>query len=96
MVFSNTDANFDINTPFGKLTDLTSGHEEGVKDKECPLNGALYTKNRQELWESRRPLGIMVENHIDARPIRGISRADVIYEVVAEGGITRFVAIYER
>lgn len=83
-----------IDTPFGNLTDLTSGNEEGVKDRECPLNGALHTKSREELWEKRRPLGVMVENHVDARPTIGLSRADVIYEAVAEGGITRFLVVY--
>ena len=83
-----------IVTPFGSLTDVTSGDEEGVKDRPCPLNGALYTKNREQKWQERRPLGVMVENHVDARPTLGLSRADVIYEAVAEGGITRFLAVY--
>lgn len=83
-----------IVTPFGSLVDFTSGDEEGIKDKPCPINGALYTKKREEQWEKRRPLGIMVENHLDARPIIGLSRADAVYEAVAEGGITRFLAIY--
>jgi len=64
------------------------------KTEECPLNGALYSKTQREKWEKRRPLGIMVENHVDARPQSGLSFADVVYEVVAEGGITRFLAIY--
>ncbi|OGD93053.1 hypothetical protein A2697_01965 [Candidatus Curtissbacteria bacterium RIFCSPHIGHO2_01_FULL_41_44] len=83
-----------ISTPFGSLTDVTSGFEEGTKDKACPLNGVFYTKNRQEQWTKRRPLGVMIENHQDARPPLGLSRADVIYEAIAEGGITRFLAIY--
>jgi len=83
-----------ISTPFGSLTDVTSGYEEGVKDKPCPLNGTLYTKAREEEWQKRRPLGVMVENHVDARPTLGLSRADIIYEAVAEGGITRFLTLY--
>jgi hypothetical protein len=83
-----------ITTPFGSLTDVTSGVEEGPKDQECPLNGAMYTKDRKEQWENRRPLGVMVENHLDARPVIGLSRADVIYEAVAEGGITRYLVMY--
>lgn len=95
MVFSTfLSKGINISTPFGKLTDFTSGDEEGTKDKECPINGALYTKSRQEKWEKRRPLGVMVENHVDARPTSGLSRADVVYEAVAEGGITRFLVIY--
>lgn len=84
----------DIITPFGKLTDFTSGDEEGTKDKECPINGAMYTKARENKWKERRPLGVMVENHLDARPTSGLSRADTVYEAVAEGGITRFLVVY--
>lgn len=87
-------SSINIPTPFGSLIDSTSGSEEGAKDRPCPLNGALYTKAREELWKKRRPLGVMIENHLDARPALGLSRADIIYEAVAEGGITRFLAIY--
>lgn len=66
----------------------------GPKTEECPLNGAKYTKTEREIWETRRPLGIMIENHEESRPQSGLSRADVIYETVAEGGITRFLAIF--
>lgn len=83
-----------ITTPFGSLTDITSISEEGAKDQACPLNGALYTKARKDTWEKRRPLGVMIENHLDARPIIGLSRADIVYEAVAEGGITRQLAMY--
>jgi hypothetical protein len=64
------------------------------KTEACPLNGALYGKSQKEVWQSRRPLGIMVENSVDARPQSGLSSADVVFEAVAEGGITRFLAIY--
>lgn len=83
-----------IDTPFGSLTDFTSGDEEGIKDKPCPLNGAMYTKAREDQWKKRRPLGVMIENHVDARPNIGLSRSDIIYEAVAEGGITRNLNIY--
>ncbi len=43
---------------------------------------------------NRHPLGIMVENHIDARPQSGLSQASIVYEAIAEGGITRFLAVY--
>lgn len=36
----------------------------------------------------------MIENSSAARPQSGLSAADVIYEAVAEGGITRFLAVY--
>lgn len=64
------------------------------RTEPCPLNGKLYTKQEREIWEGRRPLAVMVENHAEARPQSGLSSADVVYEAVAEGGITRFLAIY--
>lgn len=43
---------------------------------------------------NRHPLGVMVENHPDARPQSGLSTADIVYEAIAEGGITRYLAIF--
>lgn len=68
--------------------------DSGPKTEPCPMNGALYSKAQRKIWESRRPLGVMIENHTDARPQSGLSFADIVYEAVAEGGITRFLAIY--
>lgn len=64
------------------------------KTEECPLNGKLFSKTQKSKWEKRRPLGVMIENHKDARPQSGLTSADVIYEAVAEGGITRFLTIF--
>lgn len=94
LVFNSIKGQINITTPFGSLTDITSISEEGAKDQACPLNGALYTKARKDAWEKRRPLGVMIENHLDARPIIGLSRADIVYEAVAEGGIPRHLAMY--
>lgn len=64
------------------------------KTEECPINGAMYSKPEREAWEKRRPMGVMVENSAAARPQSGLSLADVVYEAVAEGGITRFMAVF--
>lgn len=64
------------------------------KTEPCPLTGQLFSKQQREWWEKHRPLGIMIENHEDVRPQSGISSADIVYEVVAEGGITRFLAVF--
>jgi len=64
------------------------------KTQECPINGVLYSKQQEAWWQKHRPLGVMIENSIDARPQSGLSGADTVYEAVAEGGITRFLAIF--
>lgn len=95
MVFNSVVKNpVSISTPFGSLTDVSSSTEEGVKDQACPTNGVMYTKARKDQWQQRRPLGVMIENHVDARPITGLTRSDITYEAVAEGGITRTLNIF--
>lgn len=42
------------------------------------------------------PVAVVVENYPDARPQSGLIEADVVYETVAEGGITRFLVIYKH
>ena len=38
---------------------------------------------------------VMVENSVDARPQSGLGEAGVVFEALAEGGITRYVALYQ-
>ncbi len=68
--------------------------DSGPKTESCPLSGALYSKVQRAVWEKRRILGVMIENSTAARPQSGLSNADNIWEAVAEGGITRFLAVY--
>jgi hypothetical protein len=54
-------------------------------------------KDRVKEWAGlniNRPIAIMVENSAAARPQSGLYAADVVFEVVDEYGITRFVAIF--
>lgn len=66
----------------------------GPKNEVCPLNGVFYTKTEKDIWSTRRPLTVMIENHVDSRPQSGLAKADVVYEAVAEGAITRFLAVF--
>lgn len=64
------------------------------RTEECPLDGAMHTVKAKEAWEKRRPLAVMIENHQESRPQSGLTSADVVYEIIAEGGITRFMAVF--
>ncbi|MCX6800102.1 MAG: DUF3048 domain-containing protein [Candidatus Falkowbacteria bacterium] len=44
--------------------------------------------------ENLAPIAIMIDNSVDARPANGLNKANIVYEVEAEGGITRYLAIY--
>lgn len=39
---------------------------------------------------------VMIENSTDARPQSGLKQAGVVFEAIAEGGITRFMALYQQ
>lgn len=39
---------------------------------------------------------ILIENSPDARPQSGVKQAQVVYEAIAEGGITRFLCLYQQ
>lgn len=40
--------------------------------------------------------GVMIENSPDARPQSGLYDAGVVFEAIAEGGITRFLALFQE
>lgn len=46
--------------------------------------------------EAPRIVGVMIDNHPEAWPQRGLSQARVVYEAPVEGGITRFLAIFDN
>jgi len=45
---------------------------------------------------NRRPIAIMMNNLEAAQPMSGLSYADVVYEYVVEGAITRFMGLFEN
>ncbi len=56
-----------------------------------PLDGQSTPRSRVE----RRPVAVIVENYSpESRPQSGLGAASTVIETLAEGGITRFMAIY--
>jgi len=76
------------------LASLLTILPDDPRDQECPLSGTYYTQQEREAWEKRRPLAVMIENSPDARPQSGMSDADVVFEAIAEGGVTRFMGVF--
>ena len=56
-----------------------------------PLTGLPIS----EEYINDRPVAVMINNLKAALPQQGVSQADIIYEVLAEGGITRMLAVYQ-
>ena len=60
------------------------------------LDGVLVYPEQLTEIQGRLPLAVMFDNFIEARPQVGLEKADLVFEAVAEGGITRFLAVYWR
>lgn len=58
----------------------------------CPLTGTETSRD----FDTQLPaLAVKIENSVASRPQAGLSSADIVYEELAEGGITRFLAIFQ-
>lgn len=58
---------------------------------------SLLTGVEVALELNKRPVtGVMIENSPDARPQSGLKSAGVVFEAVAEGGITRFLVLFQE
>ncbi len=89
----------EVNTPSTTQSKLANAKKPAFdpalpRTEVCPLNGQLYPKVARDIWETRSPLAVMIENHVDARPLSGLGSADIVYEAIAEGGITRQMGIF--
>ncbi|MEH7107747.1 DUF3048 domain-containing protein [Bacillus sp. JJ1764] len=67
--------------------------EEEPKQEESyyfPLTGV-----QSETKTDGRAVAVMINNHPKARPQSGLNKADIVYEILAEGDITRFMAVFQ-
>lgn len=66
-------------------------------------NGDISTSPKEEpevatpktLDSYSRPIAVMIDNHIDAMPQAGLLEADIVYEIIVEGGETRLMLILQ-
>ncbi len=91
-----------------EIAEEETGEEEAAEEEVTEgepsneVNGTEITGNINILSgleisdtvKDSRPLAFMVDNNIPARPQSGLHLADIIFEVVDEGGITRYVVIF--
>lgn len=57
----------------------------------CPLSGA---EPRNDAVLERPAVAVKVENAPIAYPLSGLEDAEIVYEELVEGGVTRFMALY--
>lgn len=75
------------------VTEAGTAPEETTPPSEVtnrnPLNGEIVT----ELYITR-PFAVMINNIEYAQPVCSVGSADIVFEALAEGGITRCLAVY--
>ncbi len=74
---------------------LTGGDNETIKEEEKKEEVAKDI-TIVDVNSTTRPYAIMINNHSDARPYHsGLQDAYIVYEIVVEGGITRYMALFK-
>lgn len=78
--------------------------KKNADDMEIPIvneNGEVvedlifpYTGIATDELPKERAVAVMVSNQVKDRPQSGLTQADIVYEMLVEGNITRFMAIY--
>lgn len=80
------------------LTEQRLEQATTTRDEEPPepsTEPAPLTGFEVEPEEARRPFtAVLIENSPNARPQTGLDAADIVFEAVSEGGITRYMGIY--
>lgn len=68
--------------------------EPSAPQQEGPVN-PLTGLAIEEGEENCRPVAVMINNIKKAQPLLGVQEADLLYECLVEGGITRIMAVYQ-
>src|SRR5690625_1852552 len=72
-----------------EINENEEAEEELTYDYVYPLTGIETNED-----VSNRIVGVMINNHPAARPQSGLSKADIVFEILAEGSTTRFLALF--
>jgi hypothetical protein len=78
--------------PAQGLADTVTGQQHDPPPPTCPLTGRTLPGDKAP--PDRPVLAIKVENTSEAYPLAGLDKADIVYEEVVEGGLTRFIALF--
>jgi hypothetical protein len=71
----------------------SAGHPKASPPPIAPLTGLAGKAGMP--FTIRPALAVKIENTPDSRPQAGLESADIVYEEPVEGGITRFIAIFQ-
>ena len=61
-----------------------------------PLNGLIIEDETRAANLDRRVVAVKIDNHWNARPQSGVEQADLVFELLVEAGLTRFIAVFHH
>ncbi len=82
-----------LTRPMPELPAIPAAKPKPIVKYYSPLTGKEVP---DETVTTQAVTAVMIENSPDARPQSGLKEAGVVFEAIAEGGITRFVALYQE
>lgn len=86
-------------TGCGGGTEAPPPAEPVVSQPENPLPDEEEVPPAQEqkiIIQEIKPVTVVINNYAAARPQSGLQQATFVYEFLVEGGVTRFLAVYNR
>jgi major membrane immunogen (membrane-anchored lipoprotein) len=81
--------------PVKKEKTVTQTEPEQPEQKPVAPYFYPLTGVSSETSTDSRAVAVMINNHPKARPQSGLNQADLVYEILAEGDITRFLAVFQ-
>jgi Protein of unknown function (DUF3048) N-terminal domain/Protein of unknown function (DUF3048) C-terminal domain len=83
-----------VKEPVKKVKPVTQTEKKPEEKQVDPYFYPL-TGIGSETRTDGRAVAVMINNHPNARPQSGLNKADLVYEILAEGGVTRFLAVFQ-
>jgi len=81
--------------PYKPAVTPATNQESGKEPEPTTVPSSLTGLQVDPSINERPVTAVMIENSMDARPQAGLLEAGVVFEAIAEGGITRFMALYQ-
>ena len=82
-------------TIFGQNNETQMANANGEITNEVNISKEPTKAQPKTLSGTSRPIAVMIDNHIDAMPQAGLLEADIVYEIIVEGGETRLMLILQ-
>ncbi len=84
-----------VEVPQVGVNSSLQGEKKTKSSTESKYKNPLTGLDMDVEYVKNRPYAIMINNIDLAQPLLGVSQADVMYECLVEGGITRILAVFQ-